>query len=99
MSVLFPQVNKPPKWNFRPRYYDPEKDKRAQKLAKLQKERAAQEGNEENAKVTSGHSLHRGSFREAKDAYSSQYTARRTSRLAFWIALFVMLIAFLYVIL
>lgn len=35
MSVLFPKTNKLPKWDFRPRFYDPEKEARKEKIARL----------------------------------------------------------------
>ena len=37
MSVLFPKTNKPREWDYRPIYYDPEKEARKdKKLARLQ---------------------------------------------------------------
>ena len=37
MSVLFPKVQKPREWDYRPIYYDPEKEARKdKKLARLQ---------------------------------------------------------------
>lgn len=37
MSVLFPKVQKPREWDYRPIYYDPEKETRKdKKLARLQ---------------------------------------------------------------
>ena len=35
MSVLFPKVPKPRKWDYRPIYYDKEKEARKDKLARL----------------------------------------------------------------
>ena len=35
MSVLFPKVNKPREWDYRPIYYDPEQEARKEKLARL----------------------------------------------------------------
>ncbi len=35
MSVLFPKVNKPREWDYRPIYYDEEKEARKEKLARL----------------------------------------------------------------
>ena len=36
MSVLFPKVNKPREWDYRPIYFDPEKEARKdKKLARL----------------------------------------------------------------
>ncbi len=94
MSVLFPKVNKPRQWDYRPIYYDPKKDEREKKLAKLRAQRENGEQTTEHA-----HGLHRGSFREAKDGNRSSYVtdARKGSRLAFWIALFIMLVAFVWV--
>ncbi len=87
MSILFPKVNKMPEWNFQPRFYDPEKEKRKQRLEGLRNEK-----NEEKR-----HSLHRGSFREAREEkFPRKNTARNTSRIAFWIALLVMLIFCFY---
>ena len=39
MSILFPKVNKMPTWDYRPIYYDPEKEKREQRRRQLQAER------------------------------------------------------------
>ena len=35
MSVLFPKVPKPRKWDYRPIYYDKDKEARKDKLARL----------------------------------------------------------------
>lgn len=35
MSVLFPKVNKPRGWDYRPIYYDADKEARKDKLARL----------------------------------------------------------------
>ena len=35
MSVLFPKVPKPREWDYRPIYYDKEKEARKEKLARL----------------------------------------------------------------
>ena len=35
MSVLFPKVPKPREWDYRPIYYDPDKETRKEKLARL----------------------------------------------------------------
>ncbi len=91
MSVLFPKVNKPRAWDYRPIYYDPKKEERKKRLAQKQREH-------DDEKESYSPSLHRGSFREAHDSNKSRYTARHASRLAFWIALIGMLLLFLYVI-
>lgn len=66
MSVLFPKVNKPPTWDYRPIYYDPKKDEMDRKLAALQAKRAAEmkakgeeaalEGNDEAKEASAEHS-------------------------------------------
>ena len=35
MSILFPKVRKPREWDYRPIYYDKEKEARKDKLARL----------------------------------------------------------------
>ena len=105
MSVLFPKVNKPPTWDYRPIYYDPKKDEMDRKLAALQAKRAAEEqakaakdGKEEAPKesaTSAGSSrpyvptLHRG---------MSAYRAReaRKSKLRVWIAILVLLLFGIY---
>ncbi|MBR2935612.1 MAG: hypothetical protein IKB81_00855 [Paludibacteraceae bacterium] len=77
MSILFPKVPKPREWDYRPIYYDKEKEARKDKLARL----------------------HRGSFREAHESntYHRKDQTKRKSKLAFWIALFILLLfAFYY---
>lgn len=78
MSILFPKVPKPREWDYRPIYYDKEKEARKDKLARL----------------------HRGSFREAHEAntHKRKDLNQRKSKLAFWIALVVLLLfAFYYI--
>ena len=72
MSVLFPKVPKPRKWDYRPIYYDKEKEARKDKLARL----------------------HRGSFREAheENTHKRSNSNQRKSKIAFWIALVLLLI-------
>ena len=70
MSVLFPKVNKPREWDYRPIYYNEEKEARNEKLARL----------------------HRGSFREQHEKLKIHNAAQRKSKLAFWIALLVLLL-------
>jgi hypothetical protein len=72
MSILFPKVPKPRGWDYRPIYYDKEKEARKDKLARL----------------------HRGSFREAHESntHKRQNNNQRKSKLAFWIALLLLLI-------
>ena len=52
MSVLFPKVPKPRKWDYRPIYYDKEKEARKEKLARLHRGsfREAHEANTYNRK-------------------------------------------------
>lgn len=35
MSVLFPKVNKPRQWDYRPIYFDPDKEARNERRARL----------------------------------------------------------------
>jgi len=35
LSILFPKLNKPREWDYRPIYYDKEKEARKEKLARL----------------------------------------------------------------
>lgn len=81
MSILFPKVNKPREWDYRPIYYD--KDKEARK--ERQEQRRAQ--------------LHRGSFREEHEKNMTELRRKKQSRLAFWVALLVMLVFVFYVLL
>ena len=46
MSVLFPKVNKPREWDYRPIYYDEAKEARKQKLARLRALREQREQSE-----------------------------------------------------
>ena len=112
MSVLFPKVNKPPTWDYRPIYYDPKKDEMERKLAALQAKRAAEQqakgednkAGDASADNTTGASkpyvptLHRGSFREMHDAGMSSYQAReeRKSKLRIWIVILVLLLFGIY---
>lgn len=74
MSVLFPKTNKLPEWDYRPIYYDKEKEARKEKLARL----------------------HRGSFREAHEQSRANVRANRSGKLAFWVALLVLLLFVFY---
>lgn len=37
MSVLFPKVNKPREWDYRPIYFDPDKEARNERRARLRR--------------------------------------------------------------
>ena len=54
MSVLFPKVPKPREWDYRPIYYDKEKEARKDKLARLHRGsfREAHEANTHKRKDT-----------------------------------------------
>lgn len=103
MSVLFPKVNKMPKWDWRPIYYDPKKDEMDQKLKALQARRAAEEkaaADGKSANLNYTPSLHRGSFREShEDHMSMRQKANRQSRLVLWVVILCLLIFTFYVIL
>ena len=104
MSILFPQVREPRGWDFRPRYYDPEKERRKELLEKRRLERAKETGekDDENSRTERKReehytTLHRGSFREAHEAnFQMKDKARSKSRIAFWLALLVMLVFCFY---
>ncbi len=97
MSVLFPKVNKPREWDYRPIYYDKEKEARKEKLARLQ--HGGNRFTDDDSSET-GHHLHRGSFREQHEKnLSQQQRAAHTSKLIFWIALLAMLLVAFYVVL
>ena len=106
MSVLFPKVNKPREWDYRPIYYDEEKEARKQKLARLRalrEQKEADELNGERAKDEGAEhvtTLHRGSFREAHEAQTKLRTdTAHKSKLTFWIVLLALLIFVFYVLL
>ena len=100
MSVLFPKVPKPREWDYRPIYYDEEKEARKQKLARLQalREQKEREGSED-ASGEHGHvtTLHRGSFREAHEAQTKlRIDTEHKSKLTFWIVLLALLFFVFY---
>lgn len=84
MSVLFPKVNKPREWDYRPRYYDEKKEARKQRLARLQHK----DGEKAPYDLD---------FRSQHEKNMSKYTKTgQVSRLSFWVALLLMLIAAYY---
>lgn len=97
MSVLFPKVNKPREWDYRPIYYDREKEARKEKLARLQALRRETEKSEKEGTKEHSHSLHRGSFREAHAARKLRAKAKRQSRLVTWLAVLAILIVLFYI--
>lgn len=100
MSVLFPKVNKPREWDYRPIYYDPKKDEREQRRRRMQLEREQNKKDGSASATETKHlsGLHRGSFREARQFETGQ-KYKRVSRLTFWVALFLMLIFVFYFVL
>ena len=102
MSVLFPKVNKPREWDYRPIYYDEEKEARKQKLARLRALREQKESNEQtDGEQVNGEThvttLHRGSFREAHEAQTKlRIDTEHKSKLTFWIVLLALLIIVFY---
>lgn len=74
MSILFQKINKPRQWDYRPIYYDEEKYERQKRLEAMKKqaESEAQAELQKQQQQPTGTqpyhtSLHRGSFREARD--------------------------------
>ena len=100
MSVLFPKVNKPREWDYRPIYYDEEKEARKQKLARLQalrEQREREQGGEASTDKEYVTTLHRGSFREAHEAQTKlRIDTEHKSKLTFWIVLLALLIIVFY---
>jgi hypothetical protein len=101
MSVLFPKVNKPREWDYRPIYYDEEKEARKQKLARLRalREQREQSEGEQSGSDSTEHvtTLHRGSFREAHEAQTKlRIDTEHKSKLTFWIVLLALLIIVFY---
>jgi len=102
MSVLLPKVNKPREWDYRPIYYDEEKEARKQKLARLQalreqKETDGQAGEDSNERPEHVTTLHRGSFREAHEAQTKlRIDTEHKSKLTFWIVLLALLFFVFY---
>lgn len=87
MSILFPKINKPRGWDYRPIYYDKEKEERAERIQSVKTD------DNGGYKTT----LHRGSFRESHEANMPQnMRARRASRLGFWVAILALLLFFAY---
>ena len=103
MSVLFPKVNKPREWDYRPIYYDEEKEARKQKLARLRALREQKEADEGHGDLSKDGAaehvttLHRGSFREAHEAQTKLRTdTEHKSKLTFWIVLLALLFIVFY---
>lgn len=72
MSILFPKINKPRQWDYRPIYYDEEKYERQKRLEAMKKtaQKEAQEAVSDEGQEQWHTTLHRGSFREARDNQS-----------------------------
>ena len=66
MSVLFPRSPKPRQWDYRPIYYDEDKERRKKRLEELKKEREMNEGKTSETTEFKT-SIERGSFREAAE--------------------------------
>lgn len=108
MSVLFPKVNKAPKWDWRPIYYDPKKDEMDRKLRELQARRKAEEAAQSSAGDVTNPSavkdnytptLHHGSFRENHEAATSmRQKANRQSKLVLWLVVLAMLLFFYFMV-
>ncbi len=87
MSILFPKVNKPRSWDYRPIYYDKDKEERAERRQSMRN----------SGSDSYRTSLHRGSFRESHEAnMPNNIRTRRASRLGFWVALLALLLFFVY---
>lgn len=98
MSILFPKLPKPREWDYRPIYYDEDKERRKQRLQQLQQEREATEGKSSaSADGEYTPSLHRGSFREAADRHQSERVSQsRKANIRVWIIVAMLLLLFWY---
>lgn len=96
MSILFPKVNKSRQWDYRPIYYDPEKDERHERLRELKEEREAEKKDRQTDGSYKPH-LHRGSFREAAEKNNSvRVREGRKSNIRFFIIVLILLIIVFY---
>ncbi len=94
MSVLFPKTNKPRQWDYRPIYFDAEKDKRKQRLDEMKKERERNE----NVPTEDGEfktSIERGTFREMAERNRSVRT-KETRMMNFRVLIIVVLLLLLF---
>ncbi len=97
MSVLFPKTQKPRQWDYRPIYYDEEKEKRQKRLAELKQEREAQEGKgSDDGEFRS--SIERGTFREIADRNkSTRASENRMINIRVLIIVVLLLLAFFWI--
>jgi len=94
MSILFPKVRQPRQWDYRPIHYDPQKERMEVRAERLKKERQSSEVNKYSPHPTS---LHRGSFREARQTSEEfRMKGQKKSHLTFWIALLGLLLFAFY---
>ena len=99
MSILFQKINKPRQWDYRPIYYDEEKYERQKRLEAMKKQAEAEvqadmqnkEQNNDNIEQPYHTSLHRGSFREARDNNSVRVDESKKANRRFVVILFILL--------
>jgi len=105
MSILFPKINKPRQWDYRPIYYDEEKYERQKRIEsmKQQAQREVEAEREEQKQASSDReqpyhtTLHRGSFREARDNNSTRVEESKKANRRFVVILAILLaIALIY---
>lgn len=108
MSILFPKINKPRQWDYRPIYYDEDKYERQKRLesmkAQAQKEaeealtaqatdtQAATQPEKQESAQPYHTTLHRGSFREARDNNSVRVEEGKKANRRFVIILFILIV-------
>lgn len=109
MSILFPKLNKPREWDYRPIYYDPEKEAREAKLAQLKQERTQQEA-QKNMESTNSQNpnngekkdpyvphLQKGFIRASREQSEALHSkARKASRTIFWLVLILLLVGLVW---
>lgn len=100
MSILFPKINKPRQWDYRPIYYDEEKYERRKRLEAMKKEaqHEAEAEREARQQASTGTeqpyhtTLHRGSFREARDNNSLRVEEGKKANRRFVVILAILLV-------
>ncbi len=101
MSILFQKINKPRQWDYRPIYYDEEKYERQKRLEAMKQQaqreiEAEREAQGQPSALSSEQpyhtTLHRGSFREARDNNSTRVEEGKKANRRFVIILAILLV-------
>ena len=96
MSILFQKINKPRQWDYRPIYYDEEKYERQKRLEAMKKQAEAEVNEQMQHKQDEAQpyhtSLHRGSFREARDNDSVRVNESKKANRRFLVILAILIV-------